>query len=207
MSQIVWMFSLLPDSIFVMLTYVIFAAGLLLYIASKLVKWIPIMMQYRMPAELVGVVCLCIGAYFFGWRGNEEHWLARIKELEEKVQIAESKSREVNTIIETKIVTKIKVVKETVYANKEIIREVAGAQLDSQCSLPRSSVVLHDSASRNEVARGAESVDGTPSDIKASALLSTVVENYGSCNENIEKLKAWQEWYRTQKQIFESVAK
>ena len=207
MSQIVWMFSLLPDSIFVMLTYAIFAAGLLLYIASKMVQWIPIMMQYRVPAELVGVLCLCIGAYFFGWRGNEEHWLARIKELEEKVAIAESKSREVNTVIETKVITKIKVVKETVYANKEIIREVAGTQLDSQCTLPRSSVVLHDSASRNEVARGPGSVDGTPSDIKASALLNTVVENYGSCNENIEKLKAWQEWYRAQKQIFEGVSK
>ena len=207
MSQLVWMFSLLPDSIFVMLTYVIFAAGLLLYIASKMVQWIPIMAQYRIPAELVGVLCLCIGAYFFGWRGNEEHWLAKIKELEQKVAIAESRSREVNTVIETKIVTKIKVIKETVYANKEIIREVAGAQLDSQCSLPQSSVVLLNSASRNEVARGSESVDGTPSDIKASALLDTVVENYGICNENIEKLKAWQEWYREQKQIFEGVSK
>ena len=207
MSQLVWMFSLLPDSIFVMLTYVIFAAGLLLYIASKMVQWIPIMAQYRIPAELVGVLCLCIGAYFFGWRGNEEHWLAKIKELEQKVAIAESRSREVNTVIETKIVTKIKVIKETVYANKEIIREVAGAQLDSQCSLPQSSVVLLNSASRNEVARGSESVDGTPSDIKASALLDTVVENYGICNENIEKLKAWQEWYRAQKQIFEGISK
>ena len=207
MSQLVWMFSLLPDSIFVMLTYVIFAAGLLLYIASKMVQWIPIMAQYRVPAELVGVLCLCAGAYFFGWRGNEEKWLTRIKELEQKVAIAESRSREVNTVIETKIVTKIKVIKETVYANKEIIREVAGAQLDSQCSLPQSSVVLLNSASRNEVARGPESVDGTPSDIKASALLDTVVENYGICNENIEKLKAWQEWYREQKQIFEGVSK
>ena len=207
MDQLVWMFSLLPDSIFVMLTYAIFAAGLLLYIASKMVQWIPIMAQYRVPAELVGVVCLCAGAYFFGWRGNEEHWLAKIKELEQKVAIAESRSREVNTVIETKIVTKIKVIKETVYANKEIIREVAGAQLDSQCTLPQSSVVLLNSASRNEVARGAESVDGTPSDIKASALLDTVVENYGICNENIEKLKAWQEWYRAQKQIFEGISK
>ena len=207
MDQLVWMFSLLPDSIFVMLTYAIFAVGLLLYIASKMVQWIPIMAQYRVPAELVGVVCLCAGAYFFGWRGNEEHWLAKIKELEQKVAIAESRSREVNTVIETKIVTKIKVIKETVYANKEIIREVAGAQLDSQCTLPQSSVVLLNSASRNEVARGAESVDGTPSDIKASALLDTVVENYGICNENIEKLKAWQEWYRAQKQIFEGISK
>ena len=207
MDQLVWMFSLLPDSIFVMLTYAIFAAGLLLYIASKLVRWIPMMMQYRMPAELVGVLLLCVGAYFFGWRGNEEKWLAKIKELEEKVQIAEARSREVNTVIETKFVTKIKVVKETVYANREIIREVAGAQLDSQCSLPKSSIVLHDSASRNEVARGAESVDGTPSDIKASQLLETVVDNYGACHENIEKLKAWQEWYRAQKQIFEGISK
>ena len=207
MDQLVWMFSLLPDSIFVMLTYAIFAVGLLLYIASKMVQWIPIMAQYRVPAELVGVVCLCAGAYFFGWRGNEEHWLAKIKELEQKVAIAESRSREVNTVIETKIVTKIKVIKETVYANKEIIREVAGAQLDSQCTLPQSSVVLLNSASRNEVARGAESVDGTPSDIKASQLLETVVDNYGSCHENIEKLKAWQEWYRAQKQIFEGISK
>jgi hypothetical protein len=207
MSQLTWMFSLIPDGIFVLCTYAIFALGLLLYIASKLVQWIPMMMQYRIPAELVGVLCLCIGAYFFGWHSNEEKWLARVKELEEKVQIAEAKSREVNTVIETKFVTKIKVVKETVYANQEIIREVAGTQLDSQCSLPRSSIVLHDSASRNEVARGAESVDGTPSDIKASQLLETVVDNYGSCHENIEKLKAWQEWYRIQKQIFEGVSK
>ena len=207
MDQLVWMFSLLPDSIFVMLTYAIFALGLLLYIASKMVQWIPIMAQYRVPAELVGVLCLCAGAYFFGWRGNEEHWLAKIKELEQKVAIAEAKSREVNTVIETKIVTKIKVIKETVYANKEIIREGAGAQLDSQCSLPQSSVVLLNSASRNEVARGPESVDGTPSDIKASQLLETVIDNYGSCHENAEKLKAWQEWYRAQKQIFEGVSK
>ena len=207
MSQLTWMFSLVPDSIFVLLTYAIFALGVMLYIASKLVQWIPIMMQYRIPAELVGVLCLCVGAYFFGWRGNEEKWLDRIKELEEKVQIAEAKSREVNTVIETKFVTKIKVVKETVYANQEIIREVAGAQLDSQCTLPRSTVVLHDSASRNEVARGSDSVDGTPSGVEAHQLLEAVIDNYGSCHENIEKLKAWQEWYRTQKQIFEGVSK
>ena len=207
MDQLVWMFNLLPDSIVVLLTYAIFALGLLLYIASKLVRWIPVMMQYRMPAELVGVLLLCAGAYFFGWRGNEEKWLARVKELEEKLVIAEARSREVNTVIETKIVTKIKVVKETVYANREIIREVAGAQLESQCSLPKSSIVLHDSASQNQVARGPESVDGTPSTIKASQLLETVVDNYGACHENAAKLAAWQEWYRSQKQIFEGAFK
>jgi hypothetical protein len=207
MSQIVWMFSLLPDSIFVALTYIIFALGLGLYAASKLVQWIPVIMQYRIPAELIGIVCLCIGAYFFGWHGNEKKWLDRVAELEARVKIAEEKSQQVNTVIQEKIVTRVKVIKENVYVNREVIKEVAGAQLDAQCSLPRSTISLHDSASRNEVARGPESTDGAPSGVEASRLLDRVVENYGACYENAEKLKAWQQWYREQKTIFEGAVK
>jgi hypothetical protein len=108
-------------------------------------------------------------------------------------------------VIETRVVTKIKVVKENVYVNREIIKEVAGKQLDAQCSLPNSTVSLHDSASRNEVAGRAAATDGTPSQVKASQLLDAVVQNYGACHENAAKLEAWQEWYREQKKIFESV--
>jgi hypothetical protein len=174
-------------------------------VASKLVTWIPLISQYKLPAELVGVVLLVAGSYLFGSHGTEMAWRERVKELEAKVKAAEEKSQQVNTVIETKIVEKIKVVKENVYVNREIIKEVAGKQLDAQCTLPKSTVSLHDSASRNEVAGGAESTDGAPSGIEASRLLDRVVENYGSCHENAEKLKMWQEWYREQKKIFESV--
>jgi hypothetical protein len=64
---------------------------------------------------------------------------------------------------------------------------------------------LHDSASRNEVPERAAATDGTPSGVEASRLLDRVVENYGACHENAEKLRGWQEWYREQKKIFESV--
>jgi hypothetical protein len=64
---------------------------------------------------------------------------------------------------------------------------------------------LHNSASRGEVAGGASSTDGTTSTVKASELLETVVDNYGTCLETAEKLSGWQEWYRTQKKIFESL--
>jgi hypothetical protein len=64
---------------------------------------------------------------------------------------------------------------------------------------------LHDSASRGEVARGAGSTDGTTSNVKASELLEAVVDNYGTCHETAEKLRGWQEWYQTQKKIFESL--
>ena len=205
MSQIGWVLSLIPDSLFVWIYYIMLTLGLGLYVVSKLVKWLPMMGQYKLPAELVGVVLLVVGAYFYGGYGVQSAWQARVAELEAKVKIAEEKSQQVNKVIETKVVEKIKIVKENVYVNREIIKEVAGKQLDASCSLPKSTVSLHDSASRNEVAGRAAATDGTPSEIKASQLLDRVVENYGSCHENAAKLEAWQEWYKEQKKIFESV--
>ena len=205
MGQIGWMLSLIPDSIFVWIYYLLTILGVSLYIGSKLVKLIPLMGQYKLPAEVAGVVLLVIGVYFYGGYSVQSAWLARVAELEAKVKAAEEQSQKVNTVIQERVVTKIKVVKENVYVNREIIKEVAGKQLDSSCTLPKSTVSLHDSASRNEVAGRAAAIDGTASEVKASQLLDRVVENYGSCHENAAKLEAWQEWYREQKKIFESV--
>jgi len=201
MWQIQWLLQLVPDSIFVWITYLLFAAGLVLYVASKLVSWIPLIGQYRLPAELVGVVALVIAGYFYGGISYRE----QIAEMKQRVRIAEEQSQKVNAVIETKIIEKVKVVKQNVYITREIIRDTAGQQLDAQCSLPRSTVSLHDSASLNQVPDRAAAVDGAPSGIKASQLLDRVVENYGACHENAEKLRAWQEWYREQKTIFDSI--
>jgi hypothetical protein len=201
MWQIQWLLQLVPDSIFVWLTYLLFGAGLVLYVASKLVSWIPLMGQYRFPAELAGVLALVIAAYFYGGVSYRE----QIAEMKQRVRIAEEKSQQVNTVIETKIIEKVKVVKQNVYITREIVKEVAGQQLDAQCSLPRSTISLHNSASGNQVPQRAAAVDGTPSGVEASRLLDRVIENYGACHENAEKLKAWQEWYREQKKIFESI--
>ena len=201
MWQIQWLLQLVPDSIFVWITYLLFAAGLVLYVASKLVSWIPLIGQYRLPAELMGVFALVIAAYFYGGISYRE----QIAEMKQRVRIAEERSQQVNTVIETKIIEKVKVVKQNVYITREIVRDTAGRQLDAQCSLPRSTVSLHDSASGNEIPNRAAAVDGTPSGIEASRLLDRVIENYGACHENAEKLKAWQEWYREQKTIFDSI--
>jgi hypothetical protein len=201
MWQIQWLLQLIPDSIFVWITYLLFGAGVILYVASKLVSWIPLMGQYRFPAELAGVVALVIAAYFYGGVSYRE----QIAEMKQRVKVAEEKSQQVNRVIETKIIEKVKVVKQNVYITREIVKEVAGQQLDAQCSLPRSTISLHDSASRNQVPQRAAATDGTPSGIEASRLLDRVIENYGACHENTAKLEAWQEWYREQKKIHETI--
>jgi len=200
--------SFIPDDFFIWITYILFAVGLALYIISKLVAWIPKLVLptvYRFPIEILGVVMLVAGAYLFGSYGTEMIWRDKVKEMEDRVKVAEEKSQQVNTVVQTRVITRIKVIKQNVYQNREIIKEVVGKQLDASCTLPQSTVVLHDSASRNEVAGGASSTDGTPSTVKASELLDTVVVNYGTYYEVAEKLKGWQDWYRSQKAIFENL--
>jgi hypothetical protein len=201
MWQIQWMLQLIPDSIFVWITYALFLAGVVLYIASKLVAWLPFINRYKIAAELSGVAALVVAAYFYG--GVEYRQM--IADLKARVAVAEKQSKDANVALEKKTKEKVQVIKETVYVNKTIIKETAGRQIDSQCVLPRSAVSLHDSASANQVSRGPESADGTPSTVKASELLETVVDNYGVCHENAEKLRGWQEWYQTQKKIHESI--
>ena len=200
-----WLLHWLPDSIIIWATYLIIFLGIACYVISKMTAWIPLITSYTLPLEFVGVLIYGVGMYLYGGFDTEQKWRGRVAAMEAKVTAAESKSQEVNTVIQEKIVTQIKYIKKTVYVNREIIKEVAAKQLDSQCTLPVSTVVVHNSASRNEVASGPGSVDGTPSTVKASDLLGTVVDNYGSYHEIAAKLVAWQTWYTEQKKIFEQV--
>ena len=145
MGQVGWMLSLIPDSLFVWIYYVMLTAGVVFYVASKLVKWIPMMGQYKLPAELVGVVLLVSGAYLFGGYGVQQAWLARVAELEAKVKAAESKSQEVNTVIQTKIVERVKVVEKRVEVVKKEI-EIQKEVINAECKINDVAIELYNKA-------------------------------------------------------------
>lgn len=129
-----WMLSLIPDSIFIWITYGLMGLGLALYIVSKLVTWIPLISQYKLPAEVLGVLILVGGAFLFGGYGVEMSWRAKVAELQEKIKVAEEKSQEVKIQIQERVVYKTKVIKEkeTVYVDK--IREIA-KEVDAKCEV------------------------------------------------------------------------
>jgi hypothetical protein len=202
MWQLQWMIGLLPDWVFQLIT----AFGIILLIASQFLKHIPFISQYNLPAYILGMIITITGVYYEGMHSGAETWQAKIKVAEDQVKVAENKSREVNTVIETKVVERVKIVKDTKNANKETAKLIA-RQLDDRCVVPESTVMLINSASQNEVARGASSTDGSTSDVRASEVVETVVENYGRYNELREKVIAWQNWYQEQKKIFEGAKK
>jgi cytochrome c biogenesis protein CcdA len=193
-----WLISFLPDWVF----HIVIFLGIGSLIASAILKRLPTLHTYSFITYFAGLVLIVSGVWFEGGISEKTIWEQRVKDLETKVQVAEAKSQQVNTVIETQIVERVKIVKDTKNANKETAKLIA-SQLDSKCIVPESTVMLINSASQNEVARSASSTDGSASNVRASEVVETVVENYGRYNELREKVIGWQKWYQDQKKIFE----
>ncbi len=150
MWQIQWMLGLIPDSVFIWITYLLFSTGLVLYIASKLIKWFPIISRYKLLSEVVGVVLLVVGAYIYGAYGTEMSWREKVKELEAKVAESEAKSKTANSVIQEKIVTKVKEIKVFQDRIKEVIVEKEKI-IDAQCRVPDEALDI-----LNQAAKGSQ---------------------------------------------------
>lgn len=193
--------SFLPDWFITYFVHIVLVVGLVTTFASTIVSKLPVISNYGRLVKPIGIVILAFGIYLEGGLVTELSWRSKVAEFEEKVKIAEAKSAEANTKIETKVVTKIQVIKENTNENKAAISKY----VTDTCQLSNAAVMLHDSASQNEVSGSSISTVRGTSEVKVPELLTTVTENYGACYEAIEKLKAWQDWYKTQKQIYEDV--
>lgn len=193
--------SFLPDWFITYFVHIVLVVGLVLTFASTIVAKLPIISSYGKLIKPIGIVILLVAIYLEGGLTNELSWRAKVAEYEKQVEVAETKAKEANSKIETKVVTQIQVIKDNSNANKNAITQY----VTDSCKLSNAAVMLHDSASQNEVPGSAISAARGTSEVKVPELLTTVTDNYGSCHEAIEKLKAWQDWYKTQKQIYEEV--
>jgi len=150
MSQLIWMINLIPDIFWTLLLW----AGVLSIIASYLLGKIAFVSQYRIPLRVGGVLAVLIGVYFYGVIANEAKWQARVKELEEKVAVAEAKSADTNTVIKTEVVEKVKVVKERAktqieYVDREVVKDKEVIKYVENCPVPKTII-----DQINEAARG-----------------------------------------------------
>ena len=160
-------------------------------------------LSYNDRLKFCSILLLCFSLYMEGSIRNEETWQAKIAEEQIKVAQLEAKSAEVNTVVVTKVLTKIVKIKDNTNANKEYITQYVARDLDSNCRLTNAAVVLVNAASQEEVPGSTRGATEGTSEVKASDFLSVVNENYGTYYQVVEQLKGWQEWYRKQKKIFE----
>jgi hypothetical protein len=193
-----WMLALVPTEILQLFVHGVVGLAAVLFVASFFFG------VYKPFIRVAAIVVALFGIYFEGGYMTEKEWRARVEALEAKVKVAEEKSVEVNTVIEKQYVDRVKVIKETANANIQYVDRVV-AKYDNLCTVSNAAVLLHDSASRNEVARSSLGLDEGTSSLKISDILSTVTDNYSTYYQVREQVIGWQQWYKEQKKIFESV--
>jgi hypothetical protein len=148
---------------------------------------------------------LVVGSIFLlGMNYSNKHHSVEVAKFREQIRIAEEKSNKTNIEIQTKIIEKIKIVKETTDANIQYIDRII-TQYDDLCALSNAAVSVHNGASQNEISRSAGNSDEGTSDVKASDIIRTVTENYGTYYEVREQLLGWQRWYREQRKIYDTI--
>ena len=93
-----------------------------------------ILAHYQFIFQVVGVLALGLGLYFKGGFEVEQQWRDRVKAMEAKVAAAEAKSKEANAQIETRIIERVKIVKQNVVETQVKIQKEREV-IDKDCSL------------------------------------------------------------------------
>jgi hypothetical protein len=195
-----WILDWLPFWVFHM-SVVVGSIGLA---ASLVFQFIPFVSLYRVPLQVVSIAILVFGVYMEGGIATQEKWEAKVAEV--KLEMAQKETASVETTVKvvTKYVNKVQIVKEK---GNDIIKQVPvyiTKDADTKCDVPTGFVVLHDSASRNEVPDATRKVDATTSTVKISGVAETVVDNYTTYHEVAQQLRSLQDWVREQQKIYGS---
>ena len=134
-----WILNFLPDWIF----HALLTIGILGYASTFLIRFLPSFVYvYKLPIQLISVGVMAISLYMIGAIAEKAAWEARVKEMEEKVRISEEKSKEANTEIVTKVVTKTKVIREkakerVAYIDREVVKYDTKFLPGGECEIPK----------------------------------------------------------------------
>ena len=125
---------MLPESFLILIIHALLVTGLIGMVIGFIGGKLPFVGTYATIIKIVSIILFCIGLYWKGGYSVEEDWRQRVAEMEEKVRVAEEKSKETNVIIETKYKDRVKKITETrnVIVEKIKINEKI---IDAKCEL------------------------------------------------------------------------
>jgi energy-coupling factor transporter transmembrane protein EcfT len=146
-----WILHFLPDAMILWICNIVLLAGIFLTVAAFFIKRIPVINQYRIPAQVLGIALLVIGVYWRGGYAIEMEWRERVAEVEARVAAAEAQSKEENVKIVTKVVTKTQVIRTrgadiVKYVDREIVRYDEKFAKGGICEIPQEFIKAHNSA-------------------------------------------------------------
>ena len=195
-----WLLNIIPDSILYGFILSAMGIGAALFVFGTFAVFLPLVNTYGLLMRTVGIILLIGSVYLYGGYGTEMKWRAEAAKLkadmDRKVALSEKKSKQ----IVTKYIVQTKVIKEKGDAIKKLSQHVKKA--DAKCIVPKSFVLLHDSAAKNEVPNTTKGIDGSASGTNLSTIGETIIINYNNYHQLSEQLKALQDWVSSQEKIY-----
>jgi hypothetical protein len=143
-----WMLSFVPDSLLLWIINIVLVAGVLGTLSSYFIRFIPPLLPYAGIVKVLGIVLLVAGVWLRGGYDVEASWREKLRVAEEKARVAEQQAVEANSRINTKIVEKIKVVKENTVEYRDRIKEVEKI-IDKECKVVPEAIEIHNAAAKN----------------------------------------------------------
>jgi len=143
-----WLLHFLPDSLIhgIILLTLYFGVGL--YIIGILGNFLRFLAPYKEIIRIISTILIIVSIYFYGSYNTEMEWRKKVAEAQAKVAIAEAKSQQVNTVIETKIVNQTKVIHDKQIVIQHEIQTVE-KQIDSECKLDPVVIKIVNEAAEN----------------------------------------------------------
>lgn len=150
MWQIMWAFSLIPDLVMTWIINIILIVGVSGIVAGFFLKIIPFVNQYRLPVQILSIALLTLGVWLKGGESERRVWQERVRQMEERVAVAEQRAREENVRIETQLAERTA----TIQAEAQvIIREVPRyitREVDNRCEIPSPAIDLFNRAAQGQ---------------------------------------------------------
>jgi hypothetical protein len=154
-----WIVGKLPATFWMILSI----AGVACYFASGILGRLPAFKAYTWALKPLSLLVAVFGIYMYGGANIMDHYQKLIKEYEEKIKVAEERSAAVNTVIEERLVTQNKYIKDTQIVYQDRIIEVA-KEVNGQCRVNPKIIEILNDASENPLNRIKTNPNPVPGD-------------------------------------------
>ena len=144
-----WFLSFIPDSWLNLAVLSILGAGVLIYVLSYFVAFIPTLIPVKEPIRIIGTLLVVAGVYFYGSYDTEMSWRGKMAEQTTAIEKAFEQSKSANAKIENDAKERVKVI----YKNATIIKQYIDREVikyDETCKIPDVVVKAHNAAAKNE---------------------------------------------------------